>query len=333
MPLPKSASISARATEVYSETCPLVLKLISEPPTADLEENTSFKDVMSYLPFLRQLVTCCACAGIAEESMISLSCGHCYCYECQHREPLLKIQCRQCRERKGLVCESQLRAVVQLYKEMVTLLSIHFKEVSIIKETSFNEIIQEVVSNQKVSRSVLMIPPPPEYQLVPKQVTIITPKKSIPKNQSLSEAKTATARKPGKTRKKLMVDEKQTLPPKEQESPGMSKDLLIPESTDTLSKASCSSDTVCLTSSMTSTSSVTSTSKSAKKSHKQILMTKLQSRKQQRLSSPFCCRCGTNPLNKANNSDRICARRKCPCYINQHACKKCKCKGCHNPYN
>ena len=60
--------------------------------------------------------------------MVSLSCGHCYCYNCQFRPPLLKIQCRQCRERTGLVIENQLRLLVQCYKHMCHVLAAHMKQ-------------------------------------------------------------------------------------------------------------------------------------------------------------------------------------------------------------
>lgn len=62
--------------------------------------------------------------------MVSLSCGHCYCYSCQFRPPLLKIQCRQCRERTGLVIETQLRLVVQCYKHMCHVLAGHMNDKS-----------------------------------------------------------------------------------------------------------------------------------------------------------------------------------------------------------
>ena len=68
--------------------------------------------------------------GLLEDAMVSLSCGHCYCYSCQFRPPLLKIQCRQCRERTGLVIETQLRLVVQCYKHMCHILACHMKDKS-----------------------------------------------------------------------------------------------------------------------------------------------------------------------------------------------------------
>ena len=55
--------------------------------------------------------------------MISIVCGHCYCYQCQFRAPLLKIQCRQCRERRGLVIETQIRLLVNCYKRMCHILA------------------------------------------------------------------------------------------------------------------------------------------------------------------------------------------------------------------
>lgn len=115
MPLPKSAPIAARATEVYCEVWSVILQRTCKmPPTRTSDLN----DLSELLPYLRQLLTCCACAGLLDNAMISLACGHCYCYECQYREPLLKIQCRQCRERTGLVMESQLQLLVKCYKQM-----------------------------------------------------------------------------------------------------------------------------------------------------------------------------------------------------------------------
>ena len=120
MPLPKSSSIAAKATEVYSEVWSVILQqLWSMPPS----RNDDLSDLSCLLPYLRQLLTCCACAGLLEDAMISLSCGHCYCCECQFRDPLLKIQCRQCRERTGLVVESQLRILVKCYRHMCSILA------------------------------------------------------------------------------------------------------------------------------------------------------------------------------------------------------------------
>ena len=120
MPLPKTASIAARATEVYSETWAVLLqKCWGVPPVKD----DDLADIFQLLPYLRQLLTCCACAGLLEDAMISIVCGHCYCYQCQFKTPLLKIQCRQCRERRGLVIETQIRLLVDCYKRMCHILS------------------------------------------------------------------------------------------------------------------------------------------------------------------------------------------------------------------
>ena len=88
------------------------------PPT----RTSDLTELSELLPYLRQLLTCCACAGLLDDAMISLTCGHCYCFECQFREPLLKIPCRQCRERTGLVMESQLQLLVKCYKKMCRIL-------------------------------------------------------------------------------------------------------------------------------------------------------------------------------------------------------------------
>lgn len=152
MPLPKSASIAARATDVYSDVCPLVLASSSQPENGELS---------TLLPYLRQLLTCCACAGLLQEAMVSLSCGHCYCEQCQYGSPLLKIQCRQCRERTGLVINTQLRTVVQLYKELLQVLRL--TSTKLVSLTPFKELIKEVTDGIKVSPVILMIRPPERY--------------------------------------------------------------------------------------------------------------------------------------------------------------------------
>ena len=124
MPLPKSATVAARATEVYSEVCPLVLQEACPRPGDD---EAATRELPQLLLFLRQLLTCCACAGLLEEAMISLTCGHCYCYECQFKEPVLKILCRQCKERKALVVENQLRLVVGCYRKLMQTLALSAK--------------------------------------------------------------------------------------------------------------------------------------------------------------------------------------------------------------
>ena len=308
MPLPKSASVGARATDVYSETCPLVLKLISKPP-AQIDPEL-IEEVLSYLPFLRQLVTCCACAGIADESMTSLSCGHCYCYQCQFREPLLKIQCRQCRERKGLVCENQLRTIVQLYRELVTLLSIHFKDTEV--KEPLAEMIREVLHGEKVSRSVLMIPPPPQYLSTPKQVTIVT-KKTQQKAVPLPSTK-----KKGKAKKKLVLEEAETTEEEEEHDEPSDNDSTQSEKETGDKEESKTSHIVSVSTDLIKT--------------KQVKVSRKRS--SQRTSTPqmqYSCRCGTNP--GVTFGGRICARKKCACYINEAPCTRCRCKGCCNPYN
>ena len=151
MPLPKSASIAARATDVYSDVCPLVLAS-SQPENGELS---------TLLPYLRQLLTCCACAGLLQDAMVSLSCGHCYCEQCQYGNPLLKIQCRQCRERTGLVINTQLRTVVLLYKELLQVLRLTSTE--LVSLTPFKELIKEITDGIKVSPVILMIRPPERY--------------------------------------------------------------------------------------------------------------------------------------------------------------------------
>lgn len=177
MPLPKSCSVAARATEAYAEAWSVVLHECwgVKPP-----RDEPLPPLTQLLPFIRQLLTCCACAGLLEEAMISGSCGHCYCAKCQTGTPLLKIQCRQCKERTGLVAENQIRLVVKCYRHMCHVLADYLTttpsaplrtgEFTLAKgreiPEGFNpitEILAEVVEQVKVSRTVLLVLPPPKY--------------------------------------------------------------------------------------------------------------------------------------------------------------------------
>lgn len=136
MPLPKTATIAARATEVYCEAWSVILQRIRKmPPTRD----SDLSDLSQLLPYLRQLLTCCACAGLLDNAVVSTTCGHCYCFECQYREPLLKIQCRQCRARTGLVMENQLQLVVECYKHMCHILGEELRKNPSVLDTIVNE--------------------------------------------------------------------------------------------------------------------------------------------------------------------------------------------------
>ena len=223
MPLPKTASIAARATEVYSEAWTVLLqKCWGIPPV----KEDDLADLFQLLPYLRQLLTCCACAGLLEDAMISLVCGHCYCYQCQFRAPLLKIQCRQCRERSGLVMENQIRLLVDCYKRMCLILAselhhnpliltvkgkdptqhgagdkekgrgkgcdkdsselkVKTKTASSVTFNPITEILKEVQEGTKVSRAVLVIKPPAKYV---NAKLMLTPKK----DQTLGTKNTST---------------------------------------------------------------------------------------------------------------------------------------------
>ena len=123
--------------------------------------------------------------------MISLTCGHCYCQECQFKEPVLKILCRQCKERKGLVAENQLRLVVGCYRKLMQTLALSAKWrdrdcVADPKDPNFSpipEIIREVTEGVKVSRAVLIVRPPERFLNVrqvptPKKEAVVAGKKT-----------------------------------------------------------------------------------------------------------------------------------------------------------
>ena len=174
----------ARATEAYAEAWSVILQRCwGQKPARARDRDEPLPHLTQLLPFLRQLLTCCACAGLLEDAMVSISCGHCYCCKCQVGAPLLKIQCRQCRERRGLVIETQLRLVVKCYRRMCHVLADYLSRAggaaaAAVKGGEFtlakgreipegfdpiSELLTEVLEGKIVSQLVLFVLPPAKY--------------------------------------------------------------------------------------------------------------------------------------------------------------------------
>ena len=117
MPLASNLTHVSKATSVYGQ-------LLMDAMTYMTDQSSANKEaVQEGLCYLRQFLTCCACAGLLEEAMVSPVCGHHYCAPCQTSSPKLKILCRQCRERKHLIEEKQLRIIVACYKQICYVLA------------------------------------------------------------------------------------------------------------------------------------------------------------------------------------------------------------------
>lgn len=347
MPLPKTASIAARATDVYSEACPLVMK--------SLKEKVLHNELPLLLPYLRQLLTCCACAGPLEDPMLSLSCGHCYCYKCQFGEPLLKIHCRQCKQREGLVINSQLRIIASLYRQLI-----HVLAVTTPLDHALQELVTEVLDGVKVSRSMFFILPPDRYRLC-KLTTPIKPRtKTSPKIDHVR----LSLNEPGD--ELLHVDEPiqvhmsclpsplptdranhflqmtnlsltHSVVPLPPLSINTTRHPLTPSITRKkrpLPPHSPSEGLVIPTVSMVTTLKATPTaSKKRRKGRppsEYICHLSNEEIEELKKESKYCCRCGTNP--GVLFEHLICMKKKCPCFYNQLPCLKCRCKGCCNPY-
>lgn len=117
MSLPQKGSLVSNATRTYSLAVQEVLTLQKQPT-----DEASLQSMRGRLPYLRRLITCCACGGILDDAMVS-ACDHHYCFECQFKEPVLPIHCRQCRDRIGLVPALQLRTLVLCYHNLCHLLA------------------------------------------------------------------------------------------------------------------------------------------------------------------------------------------------------------------
>lgn len=122
MPLASNLTHVSKATNVYGQVLMDTLTFMTDQSSVNREA------VKEGLCYLRQFLTCCACAGLLEEAMVSPVCGHHYCAPCQTASPKLKILCRQCRERKNLIEEKQLRIIVDCYKQICYILATENEE-------------------------------------------------------------------------------------------------------------------------------------------------------------------------------------------------------------
>ena len=355
MPLPKSASIGARATDVYSESCPLVMDYIKE------RGGGGEGELPQLLPYLRQLLTCCACAGLLKDPMVSLSCGHCYCYECQFSEPLLKIHCRQCRGREGLVINNQLRLIASLYRELIHLLGLATPT-----DHALQELVLEVTEGVKVSKGLFYILPPTRYR----KLTSLKPLKSKSKETSLSictdlisdddanitdfdtdadlsvnedcirvEALTSADRS---SHFKIMRDNNKTMSSSSSPPLHISIPLNIKRRRDPFTPSLKRRLFKKHSNPVTSTKT-TPTNTPVKKKRKRApvagptedegLVVDREEKKIElvKREMKYNCRCGTNP--GVMYGHLICMKKKCPCFYNELPCIKCRCKGCCNPFN
>lgn len=121
MPLASNLTHVSKATNVYGQVLMDTMTYMTD------QSSTNREAVQEGLCYLRQFLTCCACAGLLEEAMVSPVCGHHYCAPCQISSPKLKILCRQCRERKNLIEEKQLRIVVACYKQICYILATQYE--------------------------------------------------------------------------------------------------------------------------------------------------------------------------------------------------------------
>ena len=121
MPLASNLTHVSKATNVYGQVLMDTMAFMTDQSSVNREA------VQEGLCYLRQFLTCCACAGLLEEAMVSPVCGHHYCAPCQTATPKLKILCRQCRERKNLIEEKQLRIIVACYKQICYVLATQYE--------------------------------------------------------------------------------------------------------------------------------------------------------------------------------------------------------------
>jgi len=184
MPLASNLIHVSKTTNVYGQ-------VLMDTTAYMADQSAENKDaVLEGLCYLRQSLTCCACAGLLEDAMVSPVCGHHYCASCQLSTPKLKILCRQCRERKNLIEENQLRIIVSCYKQICHILASgeptqkphKYKSTDIDKSTMikmsdssavgsstlqstqiFAELIKEVTESTELPRMILHQPVPTKF--------------------------------------------------------------------------------------------------------------------------------------------------------------------------
>jgi len=184
MPFASNLTHVSKTTSVYGQ---VLMDTTAYMADQSIENRDAVREGLCYL---RQSLTCCACAGLLEDAMVSPVCGHHYCAPCQLSTPKLKILCRQCRERKNLIEENQLRIIVGCYKQICHILAsgeptqkLHnYKSTDIDKSTMskmletpaigssalqnvniFVELVKEVTEGTELPRMILHQPVPSKF--------------------------------------------------------------------------------------------------------------------------------------------------------------------------
>ncbi|XP_062521926.1 E3 ubiquitin-protein ligase MSL2-like [Corticium candelabrum] len=116
-------------TSLYASVCRAALLLNNDDASA-------WGDLTSLMPYLRRCLGCCACGCVLQEATVAAQCGHSYCRRCGEigEKPVLRITCKQCRNRDNLVPDEQMRTIVSCYRAVCTL--VHTSTISKNRELS-----------------------------------------------------------------------------------------------------------------------------------------------------------------------------------------------------
>ena len=101
------------ATTLYVSTCRYILQ-------AEHNDPNTWGDLYRRLPYLRQSLSCCVCAGLLSDPMgpSNSTCQHFVCRMCLGGKMLLKPSCSWCKDYTLFVEVKQLQILLSCYKKL-----------------------------------------------------------------------------------------------------------------------------------------------------------------------------------------------------------------------
>ncbi|XP_022098710.1 E3 ubiquitin-protein ligase MSL2-like [Acanthaster planci] len=101
------------ATTLYVSTCRYILQ-------AEHNDPNTWSDLYRRLPYLRQSLSCCVCAGLLKDPMgpSNSTCQHFVCRGCLGGKMLLKPSCSWCKDYSMFVEVKQLQILLSCYKKL-----------------------------------------------------------------------------------------------------------------------------------------------------------------------------------------------------------------------
>ncbi|XP_054168420.1 E3 ubiquitin-protein ligase MSL2-like [Oppia nitens] len=313
------------ALSLYVTTCRMIFQ-------SSCEDMGAWADINRLVLYLRQALTCCVCGQLLTVPMSSTvsSCQHHVCKACVGGKMRLKPSCSWCKDHSKFVENTQLRILLQCYRNVCQFMmsaDLHHKWGDLTSGSasgtnmSFAELLEE--GSQLHDKYSFSEPPPLRGY-----------SRSVAGNARVkattNSGNTGPVNSNNTTNNKVVVN-------------GISSDTVVKKDNNTLLQNNVNrnngyenNDTSakCPIVSTTSAATNDTTNHMTLGSHALLtngssLIRSANTTSAKAKAKRRGCRCG---LATPNPGKLTCCGQRCPCYVDGKGCFECKCRGCRNPH-